>query len=941
MGIRRAKLPTTILEPSDDLGLASLMRLGSKVKEEQEDLSYLDKKSALLTVTGDDVFDVEALINESIASIALVPKDLKYDDSSMPQAPNFLDWCEGPDFLNARPYLEQALAGIRLFAEYCPSEGCSDNEWIGNLDAHDPKMGTAIIREKLTLMEYGVCPKCGKTRLDHFKSGALNFYNELVLLWGQRCVVGSTLVLTSNGLEYIGDICAGYNEGFTEAQFNVFNGSELETSSHVFVGKPESLFRVTAEYGVTIKGTGDHPVKTKRGWVTLKDIRCSDYIQVELGTNCFGSSVWTDTKLDFDSIPKEVLTGTKDTVYRYLELLRHALRDEPALSHRFRSELRCLLMNIGILVDTNFVVDGTLYEALLDLRERPKSTVFLRVTNTDDVYAETTYDFTLPITHQFISNGIVSHNSGKSEVAAMITSYITHRVLKMQNPTRIYGIGSNQVLQITFVALTQGQAIQNLWTPFYGYVTGAPWFKKYHELMAYYDAKYGQEMVRIKDTYILYRHRNLLILPASPDQRTLRGRTRIACVPDEIGWMDNSAEATKKVTVSASGTYAALSNSLQTVRSEEQRLIASGMVDCISGYMINISSPSSIRDKICELYRLSQGSKKMLGLHAPTWKINPKFSRATLDEDFRKDPIGAERDFGANPPLSSAPFIRDPTIIFGNVKAGKNYVNYKHQVNIGNDVERTKTRFASLVGCKEGTAPSVLAIDAGETNNSFAMAVMSMQNAIMSIDCLVDIMPLPGIPLNYSLIYKEIIVPMCKARNVRVVLSDRWNSTKLLQDLFDMAIVGKYQKYSLKYEDMWNFKSRLEQRSVAIPKSIMLTAAEQLRSLDVSDYPRCFENRPVEHFMFQCVTVQDTGRMVIKGPDMTDDLWRAVVLGAWGLENPDFKYYMQETKAKDRLDPRRLGVAKGGSSATVAGMEGGSRVGNFNVVRKKRGGFDS
>lgn len=714
MGIRRAKLPTTILEPSDDLGLSSLMRLGSKVKSEQEDLSFLEKRSALLTVTNDDVFDVEALVNESIASISLVPKDIKYDDSSMPTAPNFLDWCEGSEFLNAKPYLEQALAGIRLFAEWCPD--CSDREWLEDIEKHDPRTGTAIIRDKITLMEHGICPKCGKSRLDHFKSGALNFYNELVLLWGQR--------------------------------------------------------------------------------------------------------------------------------------------------------------------------------------------------------------------------------SGKSEVTAMLNSYITHRVLKMQDPTRIYGIGNNQVLQITFVALTQSQAIQNLWTPFHGYLTGAPWFKKYHELMAFYDAKYGLEMVKIKDTYVLYKHRNLLLLPASPDQRTLRGRTRLASSLDEIGWFDNAATAAGKMTVSASGTYAALSNSLQTVRSEEQRLIAAGMVDCLSAYMFNISSPSSIRDKICELYRLSQGSKKMLGIHAPTWKINPKFSRATLDEDFRKDPIGAERDFGANPPLSSAPFIRDTTIIFGNIKQGKNYINYQHKVNIGNDVERTKTRYATMVGCKEGTAPSILAIDAGETNNSFAMAVMSMQGATMSIDCLIDIMPLPGIPLNYSLIYKEIIMPVCKARNVRVVLSDRWNSTKLLQDLFDMAIVGKYQKYSLKYEDMWNFKSRLEQRSVAFPKSVMLNAPEQLRSLDVSDYPRCFENRPVEHFMFQCVTVQDTGRMVIKGPDMTDDLWRAVVLGAWGLENPDFKYYMQETKKAERRDPRRLAVGKGGSSASGSSVEGGSKIGSLGVVRKKRGGFD-
>ena len=1182
MGIKKLKLPTNILQPEEDLGLSGLMRLGRTVTEEGEDLSFLNEKSALMSIQQDDVFDVKALVEESIRSIALVPKDLKYDDSSMPQAPNFLEWCEGREFLNAKPYLEQALAGILLFAEFCPLD--SDMDWVMDIEQHDPLLGTQSIRDHMTLTNFGVCPKCGKTRLDHFESGDLNFYNELVLLWGQR--------------------------------------------------------------------------------------------------------------------------------------------------------------------------------------------------------------------------------SGKSECTAMLTSYQTHRVLKMQNPTKIYGIGSNQILQGTFVALTQSQAMENLWTPYYGYLTGSPWFKKYHELMAYYDAKYGLEMVKVRDTFVLYKHRSLLVYPASPDLRVLRGRcvtggtiintnsgflhfdelvksdgylksvgmlvdsprgirsvshtykdrsptvklttrngysiegthehpmlvitknlnlkwkrldsisvgdwivsttsknspmygttcirpelatilgymvangyrnevssddpkvisnlsrcyteltgldlvsvsgtdgvrsathrlnsgltsskgakndfvtkylkptgfkatlsarkeipvgirtaslpilheflesyfecdsgingggknapweievgsaskklahqlhvillhsygivgrmtkcvrydrldpktgrfdaqrkywlititghdaytflrsfarakvqkykdrfrdvpagyasdrrsvpyirtyiwnlyknstvgnpkelkmqmedgsvvsryrqpipamvkhmrphharladypapeflaygdtanaldfisrissraagkierildlgahfeevisighgskpknvyditvpeghaftangltshnTRLWGAMDELGWMDNNAAtASKKVKANATGTYQALSNSLQTVRAEEQRLIAAGMVDCLSGYMYNISSPSSIRDKICELYRLSQGSKKMLGIQAPTWKINPKFSRATLDEDFRKDPIAAERDFGANPPLSSAPFINDFSIITDAMKEkGKNFVNYKHQVFVAHDLEKTKTRYASILGCKESTINSVLALDAGETNNSFAMSVMSKQGGIISIDCLIDIMPLPGIPLNYTLIYNEIILPICKMRNVKIVVSDRWNSTKILQDLYDTLVIAKYQKYSLKYEDMWNFKSRLEQRSVQIPRSALLNSVEDLRGFDVSEYPRCFENRPVEHFMFQCVTVQDSGRQVIKGPDMTDDLWRATVLGCWALENPDFSYYLkEEIKSQQSRDPRRLAVSRAGSGySSGAGMEGGSKVGRVGAVRRKRGGFDS
>lgn len=721
MGIKKVKIPDLVLEPtsSTELGLAGLLSLkrNKNSDEVSEDLSFLESKSATVAFNKKTLFSVKQLIKDSVDSISLVPKDLKYDDSSIPEAPNFLEWCEGSEFLKATPYLEQALAGLLLYGEICPH--CSDMEWVKDIDQHDPAHGTSAIRKRCSILHNGRCYKCGRTRSEMIDAGDINFYNELILLWGQR--------------------------------------------------------------------------------------------------------------------------------------------------------------------------------------------------------------------------------SGKSEETAMLCTYQTHRVLKMQNPARVYGIGDNQVLQGTFVALTQGQASENLWTPFYGYLLGAPWFRKYHELMAMYDAKYGQELIKVRDTYVLYRHRNLLIYPAGPDKRVLRGRTRVFAAIDELGWFDNGGvEAAKKVKTSAKEVYTALSNSLQTVRAEERRLVASNMHTALTGYMYCISSPSSIRDKICELYKLSQGSKKMLGLHAPTWKINPKFTREVLDEEFRKDPVSAERDFGANPPLSSSPFIGDFSLVADARKeVGRNCVNYSHQTYTATDANRSKTRFASIAGIKESGYPSVMAIDAGETNNSFSITTMSKHNGIHSIDCLIEIMPLPGIPLNYTLIFDKIILPIVKARNVRVIVSDRWNSTKILQDLYHTLTIDMYQKYSLKYADFWNFKTLLEQRAIKIPRSVILNSVEDLRAMDVSNYPRCFEGRPVEHFMFQIITVQDTGRQVVKGPDMTDDLWRAVVLGSWALDNLDFKDFLSEKAVKTiNRDPSRLAVSRGSSMGGTRISAGSSQVGKTGAVIKQRGGYN-
>lgn len=66
--------------------------------------------------------------------------------------------------------------------------------------------------------------------------------------------------------------------------------------------------------------------------------------------------------------------------------------------------------------------------------------------------------------------------SGKSILVAMMSAYITHWYIKLQKPVEVFGLTKSQVLHGTFVALTYGQAKDNLWDPYYGYIAGSPWF---------------------------------------------------------------------------------------------------------------------------------------------------------------------------------------------------------------------------------------------------------------------------------------------------------------------------------------------------------------------------------------------------------------------------------------------------------------------------------
>lgn len=344
---------------------------------------------------------------------------------------------------------------------------------------------------------------------------------------------------------------------------------------------------------------------------------------------------------------------------------------------------------------------------------------------------------------------------------------------------------------------------------------------------------------------------------------------------DELGWFPNGVEAIKLVKLNADEVYKALSNSLRTVRAAANLLVEKGFDNIPTAYFINLSSPASIRDKIMELVRKSQDSAKIFGIQLPTWDANPTMPRSMFDEEFNRDPVGAMRDFGAQPPISNSPLLSNLDSIEGCAsKKGQNPIRIKYETKKGKN--GASTRFAKIAKLQDGAPPSVLAIDAGYSNNSFACSIGHLiDNKRVKLDLMVEVQPLPGIPLNYTLIFKHLLTPLIQRRNVRIIAADRWNSIKLLQDAEEEFDV-KHVIYSLKYRDMVMFKDYFESGQLRYPKPEWTT--DQITGYNQSEYPQTFKNHPVEHFVLQCITVQDTGATVTKGDRLTDDLVRSSML---------------------------------------------------------------
>lgn len=529
--------------------------------------------------------------------------------------------------------------------------------------------------------------------------------------------------------------------------------------------------------------------------------------------------------------------------------------------------------------------------------------------------------------------GCAGQRSAKSMFVAMQSTYLTHQLIKLQKPTSIYGVLPSTTLYGTFVALTYAQAKESLFDPFSLLISDSPWFLAYHKFLDEItkERHLRSPLYKHRDQFLVYRHRNLVWHASGPNKRVLRGRTRIFGGLDEIGWFDNDAMSNKsKVKTSATEVYASIDNSLATIRAAAERLIRRGYNSVPTAFMGNVSSPSSRGDKIMSLHRESIGSNVTFGFHHPTWEMNPTMPENCdyLRTKRARNPLEFERDFGANPPLSSSPFFESAQVIMDACK-GRNMMTIKHKVRTRQD--ETRATYAEPAKVKEQGQPSILALDAGETFNSFALTIHRSGGKLREepsddgpqhkLQCVMmaEVIPKSGAPINFSLLYTNLIKPVIKRFNVKLIVADRWQSTKLLQDAeIDCGIDSC--RYSLKLEDMLYTKEQLEAGNINICKPEI--PLDQIRDFNAEDYPNSFKDKPIAHFILQMLTIQRLGNQVVKGAGVTDDLWRSFALGAAFGFDPEYNSIFDGETAAVKTQASSVFIGRGSGGGGGASRSG-------------------
>ena len=874
---------------------------------------------------GEYALDMERIVADVLNSGARVAPDLRIDDRDLKEFPNFYEWCFSKDGGNQAPFAKQLALATHLLAEYCPR--CS-HKAFRNIHKIPVAFPAKDFPDKVQFLHYGVCPNCGARKSELVANGELNAYVELDVCAGQRCITGDSLVLTATGYKRIKNLYPNADYGYTEKLSLVHNGKELTYMTKFFRAKAEPLYKITLRSGLTIIGTKDHPVKTSEGFIKLPDLLGKN-VKTPIGTNVYGSNVLTNEQLveylDYDHIPDCILQATKEVQLTFLRMIGvdfgnvFRIRNPKMLNY-----VALLLRNMGYettVRSTTMKVSETVYK---------QTYKYDRCVFVDPYAEEETFDIRVPNGSTFIANGILNHNSGKSAFFNLLVPYLTHKWLKVEKPVETLGLMSSSILIGTCTALTWAKAQELLYEPISNAIENSRWFQQYFQLLDDYEERTGIELYKFKDTFLSFSHKNLILNTSGPNKRTLRGSTRWLSITDEIGWFPHGDDNDERERASANEVYVSLDRSLKTVRKTGLKLLQSGYDNIPLAYGCSISSPSSYNDKIMELVRNFKGSKEVLVHQAPTWEMNPLFTKEDFAKEYQDDPIKAERDFGANPPMAENAWISDVKSL-DHLLVNRWVIDYQydHFTNrSGVDMVFGKLRSTKA---PPTCPPTVLTIDAGYSNNSFALAITANDGRGANVLAVAEIAPKKGITvINYTRTVKQLLYPLIKAFNVQAVGADRWNSLKLLQDIEEDCHVQTFQ-YSLKPTDFDLVYDYLMEDlpAIKLPRPEM-----DLGQIFVtSDYPHGFKYKPNSHLYHQFSTVNVDGRgSVEKGNGYTDDILRAVALGirTCVLEDTIKKFNLKgATKQTRYAIGARSGSAQATSSSTIGSKTGSSGGGSF------------
>ena len=496
---------------------------------------------------------------------------------------------------------------------------------------------------------------------------------------------------------------------------------------------------------------------------------------------------------------------------------------------------------------------------------------------------------------------VLGQRSGKSSSSAGgYFPYMAHQYMKFPNLPQLapQSMQASTELTMTFVSLNMSKSVGVMWVPFKRHIEGSTWWQEYFKILDESRQKYGVELYRNSTLYMSFLHKNMKFYPTGPRSSALRGDTRIGGMLDELGLFPlpqgDAEEDTESERANADEAHKSLMNSLLTVQAVRMKLLKQGYSSVPGSFLASVSSPFSLRDKVMRLIRLSrtdEGKATILGVNLPTWEVNPDIERdnPVIVAAYAANREKAERDYGANPPAVHSRYM--PVNAFENAfTGGQNSHNWQYMF------DQPEFIYGKIEKIRTGRWPSVVSIDAGSVDNSFTLTGMHYDFVTNKtvVTTVLECMPQEGRRVNFNALYLNVILPLLKDLNAVGLFADQWQSIDILnraQDDMGLNPLGKPRCKSLQHsprrKDFDAVRAMMTAGNIILP-----TVGEHEKNYilqgGVASFKQEMVNKPIEHLMLQMSTVKDIGegRCPTKGDDMTDDIFRAFVLGASLIHHP-------------------------------------------------------
>jgi len=511
--------------------------------------------------------------------------------------------------------------------------------------------------------------------------------------------------------------------------------------------------------------------------------------------------------------------------------------------------------------------------------------------------------------------GVAGQRSGKTKLVALLSAYINHRFLKIPSPVRAYNQTAGDILMGTFSALSLDHSYRNLWQSFKGFIDSSPWFQSYHKFLKSEEKRLGIELFHELKSSMFYTHKHLLWNATGSQDRKMRGDTRIFAAIDELGWMISEENKKDLQNMNADAIYTALTNSLTTMRTKYNQVWTPDSFDLPPILMTNISSPSSAKDKIMRLAKEGKKNDKIYVVHAATWFMNPDYTYEALREEHAHvDEATFQRDFGAEPPLASNPFISEPRVI-DKIATGPKFEGFTISEYQEKDFLGDYYKSVNLVIKKaDKNIPRLISFDLGSFKNSLAVCMFSLTaDAKPKLDFAGVVRPDPvtKVRVNIAEFFEKFTVPLVTNFAIKHAFFDRWQSLDQIERLKLMGVNAAV--HSLTYKEMDSVRGSILSQSIIIPK--MEKTVEEYVKEYVEDV---YHTDALPLLGLQLLTSRDLGHKMAKPLLGDDDIFRAFCLGAVKLS--------EEVIKKEYIN---IGVVKTNSGHTVACL---------GTIRTRKGG---